>query len=475
MTEVKVRKTEGKGKRRGSIWDMGMSASLILLLFRLPLANMIGNEGNGYLAISWELYILVSMFFGYGLYLVTKDMVGRRVKKGLYHNSVRVFTVSLLMGIIFSTVGGVGIYFGADFLFEQILLIKAGAISFKVFSIFLLFSVLCGCVRGYFEGMGTSVPTCYSKIVEALVAGGTALLLGAYFENYGGKIADLLFIPSYRAGFGAAGVGLGFVCGAFLSLLFLGIIHKLYQIPFQEYLKKDETRVFEQYTGLVKEMFKGLFIAVTPIFFFKTYRLVNIILYLISFPLEERINGVKNIGSYYGRVLLILFLGITLILGFSNHNVSRMRKAYAVQKLKTVRRYYIEDIKKITVFSVPAAVILGLTAEFVMKFFFDTVQKYEVRMLQAGCICIILIPLATYGFYLLSACNKNAQILVVFTFAFMVQTVGMIILLKTAFCAYSIILAEIIFWTVTLLLQSLYFIKDLEFYNDRKTSVMYKS
>ena len=47
MTEVKVRKTEGKGKRRGSIWDMGMSASLILLLFRLPLANMIGNEGNG--------------------------------------------------------------------------------------------------------------------------------------------------------------------------------------------------------------------------------------------------------------------------------------------------------------------------------------------------------------------------------------------------------------------------------------------
>ncbi len=51
----------------------------------------------------------------------------------------------------------------------------------------------------------------------------------------------------------------------------------------------------------------------------------------------------------------------------------------------------------------------------------------------------------------------------------------MIILLKTAFSAYSIILAEIIFWTVTLLLQSLYFIKDLEFYNGRKTSVMYKS
>lgn len=463
MARIKIGKNDGKGKKRGGFWDGAMTASLLLLLFRIPLANIIGNEGNGYLAISWEVCLLISMFCGYGFYVVMGDMVRKRARKNLYHNSVRVLTCGLLTGLLLSVLGGLGIYFFSDALFEKVFFIRAGTIGFKVFSLFLVVSTVNGCIRGYFEGIGTKVPTRYSKIIEALIAGVEALVFASYFMKYGKKTANLLLLPSYEAGFGAAGVVLGLLCGAVISMIFLIIVHRMYQSHFHELLRKDETRTFESYQSIIKEIFSGLFIVVAPVFFFKVYRLVNMVLYLNSFEQAQKINSLKTIGSYYGRVLLLLFLGITLILGICGHNAAKIKKAYSLQKIKLVKKYYVEDIRKFLIFSVPTAILLCVGGEFLLKLFFDSVQKNEIRMLQIGSIYLVLLPLATYGYYILSYWNKNAQILVIFTLSFVLQTLGMAFLVRSSLASFSMVVAEIIFWVSTLLLQSLYFIKTMDF------------
>ena len=43
-------------KRRQLSWDLSFTGLLILLLFRIPLTNIIGNEGNGYYFISFEIF-----------------------------------------------------------------------------------------------------------------------------------------------------------------------------------------------------------------------------------------------------------------------------------------------------------------------------------------------------------------------------------------------------------------------------------
>ena len=48
---TKVTKNENN-KRKQISWDLSYTGLLIFLLFRIPLTNIIGNEGNGYYFVS---------------------------------------------------------------------------------------------------------------------------------------------------------------------------------------------------------------------------------------------------------------------------------------------------------------------------------------------------------------------------------------------------------------------------------------
>ena len=68
-------------KKKNLNLDLGILSVLLLLLFRIPIANIIGNEGNGYLAFTWELYLVAAIFFGHSFYAIMKDMVRKRIQK----------------------------------------------------------------------------------------------------------------------------------------------------------------------------------------------------------------------------------------------------------------------------------------------------------------------------------------------------------------------------------------------------------
>ena len=61
MTEKNI--TNLKSKKKLGFWEISMTAPLIGLFLRIPLANIIGNEGNGYLALNWEIFFLLYIFF----------------------------------------------------------------------------------------------------------------------------------------------------------------------------------------------------------------------------------------------------------------------------------------------------------------------------------------------------------------------------------------------------------------------------
>ena len=93
---------ENRNKRKAGL-EVGLVATLILLLFRIPLAKIIGDEGNGYLAISWEIYsifYLCSYFFSFSS-SETKDfpMMRYSSKRSMvfwfgFSNSRRIFSMT---------------------------------------------------------------------------------------------------------------------------------------------------------------------------------------------------------------------------------------------------------------------------------------------------------------------------------------------------------------------------------------------
>lgn len=461
MTNEK--KQEIKSKRRSLYLDLSFSGTLIFLLFRIPLTNIIGNEGNGYFAVSWELYTIFGLFFGHCLSNIVTEMVRKRIRKNQYHNSIRVLTTSLIFGFFLSILGTFVIYFVSDLILGLVSM-KLSGISFRLLGVLLVFSSLCGIFRGYFEGTGTKVPTSFSKIVEGFIAGTGALIFTVILSKYGIKVGTLLFNSQYEPAFGAAGIAAGCICGTIFSLIFLFIINRVYQVPLKQLLKKDEFKSTDSLKSIYAEIGKVFLITFIELVFFKVFRIVNMWLYIrVTLLTDTKDKIVQYLGSYHGKVLVLTTIVILIILIFTGSNIRRIHKYYLKNEWKYCWRYFCEELKQIAVFSIPSAAILAALGRNVFTFFYKSAGNIEVTMFQIGCINIFLVSLAIYMYRILRKTDIGIILFLIPLIAFVVQTIVMSVIVKMpAVGALSMIISEVVFWALVVIMELPVCIKTLK-------------
>ena len=452
-----------KNKRRALYLDLSFLGALIFFLFRIPLTNIIGNEGNGYFAVSWELYTIFGLFFGHCFSNVVCEMVRKRVRKNQYHNSTSILTVSLISGLLFSVLGAFIIYIVSDIILGLISM-KLSGISLRLLGILLIFSSLSGVFRGYFEGTGTNVPTSFSKIIEAFVAGTGALIFSVVLNKYGTKVGALLFNSQYEPAFGATGIAAGCICGTCFSLLFLFIINRIYQVPLKQLLKKDASGIAEPFKAVFMEMGKLFLITFVELFFFKAFRICNMWLYIKTTSVTDgKDKIVQYLGSYHGKVLVLTTIIILIILIFTGSNIRRIHKNYYRNELKHCWRYFCDDLKQILMISLPAAILLAILSKNIFTVFYKSAGNIEVTMLQIGSINIILVSVAVYMYRLLRKMDLKLLLILIPAIAFAIQTILMSIIVKLPTVgALSMIISEVIFWLLIVIMELLVCIKTLK-------------
>lgn len=454
-------RTNKKQSKNRTIWDLGMTSILILLLFRIPISNMLGSEGNGYLAITWEWFTVWGIFFGMCIGKTVAGMVKIRMHKQQYHNSTRVLYTSILTGIVWSLLGAILLYGISWVLTGALLDVKLSGISLRLTALLLVFSVTANIFRGYFEGSGSKVPTYFSKIIEVLVAGTGACIFAFLFGKYGKKVGALLLNNQYEPAFVAVGVIAGGVLGSMIAIIFLCVVNGIYQIPLSELYKKDETRVMESQISIVKEIFKKSWLSILPILFLKGYRLLDIGIYIRSkMEAGTDIKTIQQIGSYHGRILVIGGLVVVLVLGFTGKNMRKIQRYYIKNNFSACRKYFVEDFKVILAVSVGAMVLLLFGSKFILQFIFHTASQSEIQMLQITGVGILVVVAALYMHKVLQALGEELPLLVISVIAFVVQTVLMLSLAKFASLgAVTLIIAELVFWAITAILEALFLFK----------------
>ena len=95
------------------------AASIIVrfigLLYRLPLTDIIGDEGMGYYSSAYSIYNIALLISSYSLPLAVSKLVASRVIKKEYKNSFRIFLTAIIVGSIVGLATSLIVYFGADF------------------------------------------------------------------------------------------------------------------------------------------------------------------------------------------------------------------------------------------------------------------------------------------------------------------------------------------------------------------------
>lgn len=202
----------------------GILVKVIGLLYRIPLANIIGTQGAGVYGSAYPFYTTLLMVSTAGLPPVISKLVAQNIARGDRAGAKKIFKVALALLSTFGLIAALVLY-----LFSQRFAILSKdplaqlAISYIAPALF--FVSVMSAIRGYFQGMQNMFPTAMTQMVEQV----GKVVMGLYF-------ASTMVSKGFE--YGAAGAMLGIMLSELLALLVL-IVY--YFVKRKKISKKEKT------------------------------------------------------------------------------------------------------------------------------------------------------------------------------------------------------------------------------------------
>ena len=239
----------------------GIISRIIGLLYSIPMQNAIGDAGMGYYSAAFQIYSIMLIISSYSLPVAVSKLVAAKTARGHYKNARRVYQGSLLFALITGGSTCLIVFFGADYLSGQLMSLDKSAIALRVLAPTLLIVAIMGVMRGYFQGLGTMMPTAVSQLIEQIINAVVSVAGALYLYRYGQKVARLLLDNDYAAAYGAAGGTLGTCVGAFAGLLTLLVFYLLHKRDMSYNVRHDPMKMTESFG----KVFLALVLTILPV------------------------------------------------------------------------------------------------------------------------------------------------------------------------------------------------------------------
>ena len=383
---------------------------IIGILYRVPLNNILGEKGVAYYGIAFEVYSFLLLLSSYSLPLAVSKMVSRRVTLRQYKNTRRIFMYALGFASIIGLVAFAVTYFGADF-FAGLLNFPQSAIALRTLSFGLIIMSVLGVMRGYFQGLGTMVPTAVSNIFEQIINAIVSLVAATVFYK-AAKTAAIASVPfeNYAEARGASGGTLGTVCGAGAALVFLIVLYMLYRKTVKVQIRRDQTSERESLGSVLKI----LVLTIIPVILSTTiYNLTG----LVDSGLFSNIMEAKGMnhdlidtytGMFTGNYRLIVNVPIALASALASSLIPSVVRSVTQGNRGNVIRKIDSSIKVTMIVAMPCAVGIGVLAKPIVNLLFPrSVDPDKVAlMLMIGCVSVVLYSLSTITNSILQGIDK---------------------------------------------------------------------
>lgn len=197
---------------------------LIGALYKIPLANILGDTANGYFNSAYSIYAVLLTVSTGGLPVALSKQVSEAHALGLVNQRKRIFSVALRALFVLGFVSFLIMFFGAKTITHTIQGNPGAYCATMVLAPAPLFVCCVSALRGYGQGQGIMAPTSISQILEALFKLILGLSLACLFLAYGSSMTDA-FTPHELA---VAGAIAGVTIGTLVSLIYL-IIDRLHR------------------------------------------------------------------------------------------------------------------------------------------------------------------------------------------------------------------------------------------------------
>lgn len=365
---------------------LGMAGIIVKIMgafFRIPLGNLIGEEGMGYYQAAYPVYTFFLTLATAGFPTALAKLVSEKSAIGDYKGAHKIFKVSYTVLFMTGLIAFAIFFFGAEYIVNNIMKNPNAYNAMIAISPALLFVPMMSAYRGYFQGRKEMSKIAMSQIAEQFFRVILGLGLAYYLMEMSG--------PKM----GAAGAITGATVGAVASILYLII----------SYLREGKKRKAEikaskhfKDESVIRILKRILVVAIPITIGASVMPLVNMVDSVIVIRrLEVAGFSIQQANAMFGQLtgfaMAIINLPSVITVAMSMSLVPSISESYAMGNKGKARKDTKSAIKVTLLMVLPAAFGIAALATPIMKLLYPSQPPIVATLLLVLTPCIVFLGL----------------------------------------------------------------------------------
>ncbi|MCI8464613.1 MAG: polysaccharide biosynthesis protein [Lachnospiraceae bacterium] len=385
----------------------GILVRIIGMVYRIPMQNKIGSAAMGIYSSAYYIYNIMLLLSSYSLPLAVSKMVSARVALEQHKNAYRIFKSSLFFSLISGGIACLLTFFGADFFASKVLNEPGASYAIQVLAPTIFVMAFLGTLRGYFQGLGTMMPTAVSQVLEQIVNAGVSIVAAFLLFDIGMDRDIDKGTKIYANAYGAAGGTIGTAAGALIAFLFCILIFLMYRRVLRRQMRRDNTVMLESYGNIARV----LTATIIPV-------IISGTVYNISSLIDNSIYGfymkstgesayyMANWGVYSGQYYLLINVPIAISNALASSMLPALTRTVAEGKKGEILRKVNMTIRFSMLVAIPAAVGLTVLGYPIVSLLFRQDTRLGGDLLFLGSLAVVFFSLSTITNGILQGINR---------------------------------------------------------------------
>ena len=455
MSDKRQQTSEGADfLKQGSILAMAsLLVRFIGMIYRIPMSNILGEEGNGIYAVAVDVYDIVLIISSYSIPLALSKIIAAQSIQKQYRNTGKTFRLTLIFALVSGGLFGILLFAGSGFIETHIYPDYAGVrYPLRILAPTVFIVALLGGLRGFFQGKKTMIPTAVSQVIEQIVNAIVSVAGAYYLMKWNAE-------SPYKSGWGAAGGTLGTCMGAFFALLLVIFVYWIYR-PIQHKLeRKDRTQ--QLYSA--KHIYRMLILTILPVILSQTvYQISG----LVDYYLFGNILGQKGIesvviksmvGMYSSKYRLLTTLPIAISTSIASSMIPSAVAAFTKRDIPLLNYNISSGIKFNMIIAFPCSIGYMVLGQGLIRMLFPSSDYITGgKLMLAGSVAIIFYAISNVTGGALQSIDKM-RIPVIHSAISLAIHVGivMVLLKLTGLNVYVLVIGNVTFPIVVSILNIL--------------------
>ena len=423
---------------------------IIGLVYRVPMARILGNEGIGYYGYAFEIYNFCFIISSYGMPMAVSKLVSERTAKKEYTNSLRILDGALIISIISGGLLSAGVHFGAAFISTHVFANPAIQIPLRALAPTVLVSAVLGVVRGFFQGKGTMIPTALSQLFEQIINGIVSVWAAFEFAKAHSASVD---IAAYGASGGVTGTFIGALSGLLIIVLLL-----FSNMPLLKRQKRRDKTEPESMPVLVKIILATVVPVMLSQILVRSNGVISMTLFnnILHFKGMAKETYTSLYGMYEGKFLLLCNIVMGITSAITTASIPSLVKGKVLNDKKEVGSKVRMALKFNLIIAIPATVGMAILGGPIIRLLFGDTDPVIGKIMTVGALTITLYTVSILFSTIIQSIYSMVIPVMINLIAMLIAIIfTYILLMYTDMTVFALVIGGMIMPAVVIVLSSL--------------------